>query len=307
MIEFKSYLSSFSSDCTKRFLRNKYSPSGTYFVCLHPKVMIRIIERIYVCLNLNKLPFFVQTNVIKAFVEILSKNKIKWIRSLRLKKNRDAEQLFIVEGDKMVRELLVQWSKYVVAVCTTDKDFICDSELFLTEDRIMKELSAHRTPSKLLAIVRMPKFEEESTTRILAIDGVQDPGNMGTIIRTADWFGIEKVVCSKETVDIFNPKVIQSSMGSLFRIPVEYMDLSHYLKQSELPIYGALLEGKNLYQASLEEKAIIVVGNEGSGITASVQDTIDHPVHIPGKGGAESLNVAVATGVILAEFSKGKG
>ena len=237
-------------------------------------------------------------------MELLSKNKIKWIRSLRLKKNRDKEQLFVVEGEKMVQELLRDWADSVECICTTEEITNSAITAHHVDERTLKEVSALTTPNKYLAVVKIPEFTDTSSTFVLAIDGVQDPGNMGTILRTADWFKVDKIVCSMETVDIFNPKVVQSSMGSTFRVPVEYCDLRTYLGDSELPVYGALLEGKNVYALDLERKGILVMGNEGKGITEEIKSLIQHPIHIPRFGEAESLNVAIATGILLSEFSR---
>lgn len=237
-------------------------------------------------------------------MEKLSKNKIKWIRSFRLKKNRDLESLFVVEGDKMVKEIISDWSDQIVCICTVDETFQSPHETFLVDESMMKELSTLHSASSILAVVKKPAHETADAKFILAIDGVQDPGNFGTIIRTADWFGVDQIVCSKETVDVFNSKVIQSSMGSLFRIPIAYTDLATYLKESSLPIYGALLEGKNMYETKLTSKSITLMGNEGNGISEDLRAFITDPILIPGKGKAESLNVAVATGVILAEIAR---
>jgi TrmH family RNA methyltransferase len=237
-------------------------------------------------------------------VEHLSKNKIKWIRSLRLKKNRDSESIFVVEGDKMVREIIENWSDQIVLLCTTNTSYSETKESYIVDLKTMKELSTLHTPSNFLVVVKQPKFDQPNGNFILAIDGVQDPGNMGTIIRTADWFGVDQIVCSHETVDIFNSKVIQSSMGSIFRVPVTYTDLNEYLSSTSLPIFGALLEGKNMYESSIGAEGIILMGNEGNGISESLRPLISEPILIPGKGAAESLNVAVATAVILAEFAR---
>jgi len=237
-------------------------------------------------------------------VETLSKNKIKWIKSLHLKKYRDAESVFIVEGDKMVTELIQFWKDQIDFICTSDLSFEFDGNLFVTDEKTIKEISSLTTPNKFLAVVKKPTVAVKKSNLILALDGIQDPGNFGTIIRTADWFGVDLIVCSKGTVDMLNPKVVQSSMGSLFRIPVIYEDLPRYLSNSELPVYGALLEGENVYQEHLSEKAIIVMGNEGAGISTEVQNLIQHKLHIPLFGGAESLNVAIATGVLLSEFRR---
>lgn len=235
-------------------------------------------------------------------VETLSKNKIKWIKSLHLKKYRDAESVFIVEGDKMVTELIEFWKDQIDFICTSDFSFEFDGNLFVTDEKTIKEISSLTTPNKLLAIVKKPNLSVKKTELILALDGIQDPGNFGTIIRTADWFGVDLIVCSKGTVDVLNSKVVQSTMGSLFRVPIIYEDLAEYLSNSELPIYGALLEGKNVYDETLSKKAIVVMGNEGAGISEEIQKLIQYKIHIPQFGGAESLNVAIATGILLSEF-----
>lgn len=235
-------------------------------------------------------------------MEVLSKNKIKWIRALRMKKNRDLEKLFVVEGAKMVQEILDLWPEAIECIVTLDTNTHYHSRQFHTDEATMKMLTALKTPSSLLAIVRQPDLSEQKSGFILAIDGIQDPGNMGTIIRTADWFGVSTIVCSNETVDIFNPKVIQSSMGSLFRVPCVYKDLETYLGETSLPIYGALMEGTSLGDVEPFSNGILVMGNEGNGVSEEITAKINQAVHIPGKGGAESLNVAVATGIILSHL-----
>jgi RNA methyltransferase, TrmH family len=235
-------------------------------------------------------------------VETLSKNKIKWIKSLHYKKHRDSEGVFVVEGDKMVSELIEFWKDQIDFICTSDFSFEFDGNLFVTDEKTIKEISSLTTPNKLLAIVKKPNLSVKKTELILALDGIQDPGNFGTIIRTADWFGVDLIVCSKGTVDVLNSKVVQSTMGSLFRVPIIYEDLAEYLSNSELPIYGALLEGKNVYDETLSKKAIVVMGNEGAGISEEIQKLIQYKIHIPQFGGAESLNVAIATGILLSEF-----
>ncbi len=239
-------------------------------------------------------------------MENLSKNKIKLIRSLRLKKNRDSEQLFVVEGEKIVHELLAENADMIEFICTTDNHFSFD-RCYHTDERGMKAISSQKNPGNLLAVVRFPQHENNEGNLILALDGIQDPGNMGTIIRTAEWFGISSIVCSKETVDCFNPKVVQSTMGSLFRMSIEYVDLNDYLSESDLPVYGALLDGVDMYTTPIQEKAILVIGNEGNGISESIKEQVTHPILIPKYGAAESLNAAMATGIILAEYKRVNG
>lgn len=236
-------------------------------------------------------------------MENLSKNKIKLIRSLRLKKNRDAEQLFIVEGEKIIDELIANSPEMIEFICTTQPSFSFD-RCYLTDARGMKEISQLTTPGEVLAVVRFLPDSDQKSDLVLVLDGIQDPGNLGTIIRTADWFGISKIVCSHDTVDCYNPKVVQATMGSLFRISIEYKDLSAYLSKTELPIYGALLDGVDLYATPLEKKAVLVIGNEGKGISDEVRPLVTKPIFIPKYGEAESLNAAMATGIILAEYRR---
>ena len=244
------------------------------------------------------------TKITKASLETISKNKIKWIRSLKMKKNRDLLQLFVVEGEKMVLELIKDWPEQIDCIVSMDPTFVYHGDCFYSDERKMKEVSQLTTPNKLLAVVRKTlttSFSETNT--ILALDGIQDPGNMGTILRTADWFGITDIICSKQCVDVFNSKVIQSTMGSIFRLNIHYIDLKNFLQKTKLPIYGALLEGENVYNKELK-KGIIVMGNEGNGISEEILPLITQPIHIPKFGNSESLNVAIATGIIPSEFAR---
>lgn len=235
-------------------------------------------------------------------METLSKNKIKWIRSLHLKKNRDSENCFIVEGEKMVAEILKEQIERVVCYVSTEPKSTNLRDTYLCDEKSMSQISQLKTASTHLVVVRKPTLTVSNPKVTLVVDGVQDPGNMGTIIRTADWFGIDNIVCSNETVDVFNPKVIQSTMGSIFRIPITYVDLKTFLSAAKRPVYGALLDGKPIDTTVFEEDAILVVGNEGKGITAELANKIEHPVLIPGFGAAESLNVSVATGILLYHY-----
>lgn len=236
-------------------------------------------------------------------MENLSKNKIKLIRSLRLKKNRDAERLFVVEGEKIINELLTEQANSLEFICSTDNQFNFERSYF-TDERTMKEISSLKTPGSLLAIVRFPEKKAGESDLILALDGIQDPGNLGTIIRTAEWFGITSIVCSIDTVDCFNSKVVQATMGSLFRMSIEYTDLAEYLSKTGLPIYGALLDGVDMYTTPLEKRGVLVIGNEGKGISDAIKSFVTKPIFIPKYGEAESLNAAMATGIILAEYRR---
>lgn len=219
-----------------------------------------------------------------------------------MKKYRDREGCFVLEGEKMVLEVLHERPQEILCLCTTKEHTSFEGEQYVVSEAEMKAISEMTTPTSHLAILRRPEFPHSKARFILAIDGVQDPGNMGTLIRTADWFGVDRIVCSKETVDLFNPKVIQSTMGSIFRVPVEYTDLAAYFSAQKLPVYGALLDGQELKKYVLQAEGILLVGNEGKGIREELLPHITHPVKIPGFGQAESLNVAVATGILLAAF-----
>lgn len=239
----------------------------------------------------------------------LSKNKVKWIRSLYLKKNRDDLGLYIVEGEKMCRELIQNNAAQLVFVAHTAA-FMCDQSGIETAEVTAKELeqiSLLKTPNNVLAIVKKPSnraFNISDNELIIALDGIQDPGNLGTILRIADWFGIKKIICSNETVDCFNPKVVQATMGSIFRVSCHYTDLASYLKKTKSTIYGADLNGDNLFEQNELKPGIIVMGNEGNGLTDEVKGLVQQKLFIPKFGNAESLNVSVATGIIVSAFFK---
>lgn len=238
-------------------------------------------------------------------MESLSQSKIKQIRGLHQKKCRDEQQLFIVEGEKMVLEVLdsvPELVNYCVSLPDFESEFKERVNWYHCSEEILKKCSTLKTPNKIIAVVRKMEFQETNPSFVLALDAVQDPGNMGTIMRIADWFGVEQIICSANTVDYYNPKVIQSSMGAFLRVQVIYTDLNQYLRNSQLPVFGALLEGENVYQQSLKPEGILIMGNEGSGISKEIQSEITHPISIPRRGGAESLNVSIATGILLSEF-----
>ncbi len=242
-------------------------------------------------------------------MQSLSKNKIKWIRSLQLKKNREELGLFIVEGEKMVNEALKSFSNQVEFLCLTKSSAISyensNFEVAIASEDELKSISSLKNPNKSLAILKIPSKKRITTDFRIALDGIQDPGNMGTILRLADWFDVKEIICSKETVDVYNPKVVQASMGAIFRINVIYCDLPTYLAKIKEPIFGALLEGQNIYKKEIEPKGILVLGNEGNGISREVISLVSEPITIPKFGQAESLNVSVATGILLSEFFRG--
>lgn len=236
----------------------------------------------------------------------LSKAQIKWVRSLQQKKFRDAEGVFVAEGEKCINDLKTAFE--LVLLATPDNATSAEIE----------QMSSLRTPQGTIAVFRKPVNCLLSTVNsqlFLALDGVQDPGNLGTIIRTCDWFGIHDIICSRETADCFNPKVVQATMGALARVRLHYVDdlaqtLTEYNRAS-YPIYGTLLEGTNMYNSDsipTKEKGIIVMGNEGNGISAAVRELVTHPLLIPSYPAdmptSESLNVSIATAIILAEFRR---
>jgi TrmH family RNA methyltransferase len=236
----------------------------------------------------------------------ISKNKIKFIRTLHQKKYRDENQLFIVEGVKMIEEALTFANALVQEVYTTDNQiFKNDSRIAVITDKELRQISSLKTPQKALAVLKYkPKSPAPETGIILALDGIQDPGNFGTILRTAEWFGVKEIICSKDTVDQYNPKSVQATMGSLFRVNVSYLNLELFVKNYANEVYGTLLSGKNIYQETLPENALIVMGNEGNGISKEIIPLISKPVLIPGTGAGESLNVSIATGIVLSEFKR---
>lgn len=238
----------------------------------------------------------------------LSKNKIKWIRSLQEKKFREAEEKFVVEGEKMVLEaleLIPERVELIVHLHEFDPGEVACEKLSCTA-RELKQISSFQTPNKMLAVLRKERSIIKTDGLVLALDGIQDPGNMGTIIRTADWFGVETILCSTDTVDCYNPKVIQASMGSIYRVKVHYTDLKTFISDTKKPIYGALLNGKNVYETQLATDGILLMGNEGKGIRPELINCISVPLTIPRFGQAESLNVSTATAILLSEFKKNK-
>ena len=250
---------------------------------------------------------------------MISKAKIRYIRSLELKKNRMAEQLFVAEGPKVVEELLrVLPPKLLLATdsWTPIKTAFDADEVFSVTDEELCKVSFLRTPQQVLGVFPMfntgkVSISENITSELsLALDGVQDPGNLGTIIRIADWFGIRHIFCSPDTADVYNPKVVQATMGSLARVNVVYMGLETLLNDlpQNFPVYGTLLDGESIYCQQLSAVGIIVMGNEGNGISAPIRQKITRRLLVPNfpedKPSAESLNVAVATAVVCAEFRR---
>jgi TrmH family RNA methyltransferase len=240
---------------------------------------------------------------------MVSKNQIKLITSLQQKKYRKQEQLFFAEGVKVVQELL--HSNFELQdLFTTKQDFLTvpKDKVHAISEAELKKISALTTPNTCLAVFKIPKAKEMvEKGLIVALDDVRDPGNLGTIIRLCDWFGIETLFCSEESVDIYNPKVVQATMGSISRVNVVYGNLETFLSQTKLPVFGTFMDGKNIYQEKLPKEGIIVMGNEANGISSSVEKLVSDRIAIPRFGNlqvTESLNVATATAIILSEFKR---
>ncbi|WP_338410780.1 RNA methyltransferase [uncultured Flavobacterium sp.] len=241
---------------------------------------------------------------------MISKNQIKLIKSLQQKKYRKLYQLFFAEGVKVIQELLN--SNYeLVEIFTINELFLNveKSKINFISETELKSISSLVTPNECLAVFIIPETElkDYSNTLQIALDDIRDPGNMGTIIRLADWFGVQNIICSEATVDVYNPKVIQATMGSIARVHVVYCDLKAHLSEVSVPIYGTLLQGSAIYSKKLIQPSIIVLGNESNGISKNIQQLITHKITIPRFGSlqqTESLNVATAAAIVLSEFCR---
>lgn len=240
---------------------------------------------------------------------MISKNQIKLISGLHQKKQRFANQLFFAEGVKVIQELL-QSNFELEHLYTTQNDF--EKVEFLKRTSIteqeLKKISALSTPNSCLAVFKIPDENPIiDSGLILALDDIRDPGNLGTILRLCDWFGIQQIVCSKETVDIYNPKVVQATMGSVARVNVNYVDLKAFIAKTKLPVFGTFMNGENIYQSALPQNGIIIMGNEANGISAEIENMVTSRLTIPRFGElqkTESLNVATATAIVLSEFKR---
>lgn len=247
---------------------------------------------------------------------MLSKNKIKYIRSLEIKKFRDESGCFLAEGNKLVRDILPFFECELLVAKPSwmaQQGDIRAGELIAAEDNDVEKASLLKTPQDVIAVFRQPNYlfekEELEQDLSLVLDGIQDPGNMGTIIRLADWFGIKNVICSPDTVDIFNPKTVQATMGAIAHVKVFYTHLPELLSDFiNVPVYGTFLEGKNIYEETLTANGLIVMGNEGKGISRSVAKYISRKLYIPNyppeAETTESLNVAVAAAITCSEFRR---
>lgn len=245
------------------------------------------------------------------------KSEIAFVRSLSSKKERAASGLFVAEGEKLVGEMLASEFRVrkIFRCGEEDRSEAGSVDTERVSPKEMERISALKTPTPVLALIELPRYRLSAGTGTddlaLALDGVQDPGNLGTIVRLADWFGITDIVCSEASADCFNPKVVQATMGAILRVRVHYTDLGGFLRQAAdagLPVCGTFLEGENIYRASLPEAGIVVMGNEGRGISDAAAATVTRKLFIPpypaDRRGSESLNVAMATGIVCAEFRR---
>jgi TrmH family RNA methyltransferase len=245
---------------------------------------------------------------------MLSKSQISLLKSLQHKKDRALHGLFLVEGYKSVIEFIN--SPYQVEAIYYTTSF--DPNVLKLSQKInlynisvtdIEKISSLKTPQQVAALVKIPVWPALNNAKLqkkfsLVLDGIQDPGNMGTIIRTADWFGINNIICSEDTVDVYNPKVVQASMGSLSRINVYYTSLTDILPRIGLPLFGAMLNGENIYNANFGGEGLIIMGNEGNGIRPEIEKLINKVITIPRTGKAESLNVAIATAIFCSEINR---
>jgi RNA methyltransferase, TrmH family len=239
---------------------------------------------------------------------MLPKNEAKYIQSLHHKKFRDEHGVFIAEGPKVVGELLKrqpEWIKKVYGtkewMANAPKNMVEAAKPFFTEVEAfeLEKISALQTPQQVLALADRPVFTyQQSNSWMLALDGIQDPGNVGTIIRTAHWFGVEQVVCSMDCADAYSPKVVQAAMGSVFKVNIIYRDLPTFFTSYELPVYGAVLQGKKMEETK-PVKGCILIGSEGKGIRPETLPSITQKLTIAGNSDAESLNAAVAAGILM--------
>jgi RNA methyltransferase, TrmH family len=246
---------------------------------------------------------------------MISKAQIKWVKSLQLKKYRHEEQCFVVQGRKGVLELLK--SDFQIELIAATEQMLekisgkirSDISTAVSSEKELEMMGSFESNDSILAVARMkpvkvpvPNMHEY----FIVLDDIRDPGNLGTIIRTADWFGIRKIIASEHTADLYNPKVISSTMGSFCRVEVCYTDLIFYLSDCEVPVFGTFLAGSNVHEERFPKGGLIVIGNESKGISPAVEQFVRHRISILGSGKAESLNAAIATGIILDNIYRSK-
>lgn len=239
---------------------------------------------------------------------MVSKNQLKLIKNLHQKKYRNEHGLFFVEGFKTVNELLnSDFDLFILLATKSHMKRFADKKVEEITEADLKKISALQSPNGILAVFRTPKPQPIGLDHwTVVLDTIRDPGNLGTIVRLCDWFGVKNLVCSKQTVDCFNPKVVQATMGSLTRVHIHYMEIPPFLAESSLPVYGAFIDGATIYREVFPRAGILVLGNEASGISPQVAAKIGKKVTIPqfGEQTTESLNVATAAGIILSEIRR---
>ena len=249
---------------------------------------------------------------------MLSKAKVKYIHSLEIKKFRNEHRSFVAEGNKLVADMLQAFECELLIAkpswMATQGD-IPAIELLVAEEEDIRKASLQKNPQDVLAVFKLPEWDITDISPreelVIALDGIQDPGNLGTIVRLADWFGIAHIVCGTDTADVFSPKAIQATMGALAHVKVHYTDLEAFLRTQAsqgIPLYGTFLDGENIYGKTLSENGILVMGNEGNGIRPAIESLVNERLYIPnypeGQATSESLNVAIATAVVCAEFRR---
>lgn len=245
---------------------------------------------------------------------MLSKSQIGFIKSLHQKKYRKENGIFIIEGIKSIAEFIqssyqVHSIYYLAQYQSLLPELPANIKLFEVNSTELDKISTLQTPQGILALVHLPKNPVLDTKQLknnfsLVLDGIQDPGNLGTIIRTADWFGFKQIICSQNTVEVYNPKTVQATMGSLSRMEIYYQDLAPLLSAPTVPVFGAVLNGKSMYDVDWGTEGLVILGNEGQGISPEIMELITVPVTIPRIGGAESLNVAVCAAILCADISR---
>jgi TrmH family RNA methyltransferase len=245
---------------------------------------------------------------------MLSKSTISLLKSLQQKKFRIEHGLFLVEGYKSV----IDFANSAYQIVTIYYTNAIDPKLLNLSGKInfneislsdLEKISSLRSPQEIIALIKMPewpilKAEELKGKFAIALDGIQDPGNMGTIIRTADWFGIQHIICSADTVDVYNPKVVQATMGSLAHVSIYYVELAEFLETINTPLFGALLDGSNIYKTNFGTEGLVIMGNEGNGLRPEIVKLVQKAVTIPRGGNAESLNVGIATAIFCSEIKR---
>jgi TrmH family RNA methyltransferase len=245
---------------------------------------------------------------------MLSKSQISFIKSLHQKKYRKQNSIFIIEGIKSIAEFIssayqLEHIYYLAQYKSLLPNLPANIKLFEVNNVELEKISTLQAPQGILALVKIPESENIDSDQLkgkfsLMLDGIQDPGNLGTIIRTADWFGFNNIICSLDTVEIYNPKTVQATMGSLSRINVYRQDLSSLIERSRLPVFGTTLKGNDIYNIEWGKEGLVVLGNEGQGISEEILKQVTKTVTIPRVGRAESLNVAISAGILCAEISR---